>query len=80
MCSSDLGIPEEHIPHLFDRFYRVDASRSRDQGGSGLGLNIVAWVTEAHGGNISVQSTVGQGTTFTVQFPVQNRMNLEELE
>lgn len=66
-----VGIPQEHIPHLFDRFYRVDAARSRDQGGSGLGLNIVAWVAEAHGGTISVQSTVGVGTTFTVQLPIE---------
>ena len=64
-----LGIEKEHLPHIFDRFYRVDSGRSRDQGGSGLGLNIVRWIAEAHGGSIAVQSVVGQGTTFFVRFP-----------
>jgi heavy metal sensor kinase len=66
-----VGIPKEHIPHLFDRFYRVDSGRSRDQGGSGLGLNIVRWVTEAHQGTVHVESEVGKGTTFTVRLPAQ---------
>jgi two-component system OmpR family sensor kinase len=64
------GIPAEHLPHIFDRFYRVDSGRSRDQGGSGLGLNIARWVTEAHGGQISVISEVGQGATFIVRLPI----------
>lgn len=64
------GIAPEHLPYLFDRFYRVDASRSRDQGGSGLGLNIARWIAESHNGQISVTSVVGQGTTFTVRLPV----------
>lgn len=63
------GIPAEHLPHLFDRFYRVDSGRSRDQGGSGLGLNIARWIAESHGGQISVTSEVGKGTTFTVRLP-----------
>lgn len=67
-----VGIPEEHLPHLFDRFYRVDAGRSRDQGGSGLGLNIVRWVAESHGGTIAVKSIVGVGTTFTISIPAQS--------
>ena len=63
------GIPEEHLSHIFDRFYRVDSGRSRDQGGSGLGLNIVKWIAESHGGTISVRSVVGTGTIFAVRFP-----------
>lgn len=60
------GIPPEHLPHLFDRFYRVDASRSRGSGGSGLGLAIVRSLVELHGGRVGVASQVGVGTTFTV--------------
>lgn len=64
------GIPPEHLPHIFDRFYRVDAGRSRDAGGVGLGLNIAKWAAEAHGGTITVQSEVGKGSVFTVQLPL----------
>ncbi len=64
------GIPAEALPHLFERFYRVDAARSREQGGSGLGLAITKWIVEAHGGEIKVESTDGEGTTFTVRLPV----------
>lgn len=60
-----LGIDAEHIPHLFDRFYRVDRGRSRAQGGSGLGLSIVKHILEAHDQNISVRSAIGEGSTFT---------------
>lgn len=60
------GIPEEHLPRLFDRFYRVDYGRSRDQGGSGLGLNIVKWIVDSHEGEIRVRSEVGKGTAFSV--------------
>jgi heavy metal sensor kinase len=66
------GIAAEHLPHIFDRFYRVDSGRSRDQGGSGLGLNIVRWIAESHGGQIAVASEVGEGTTFTVRLPASN--------
>jgi signal transduction histidine kinase len=65
------GIPAEHLPYIFDRFYRVADSRSRREGGAGLGLAIVKQMVEAHGGRVSVQSTPGQGTTFTVSLPVQ---------
>ena len=64
------GIAAEHLPFLFDRFYRVDSGRSRDQGGSGLGLNIARWVAETHTGQIGVASVVGQGTTFVVRIPI----------
>lgn len=69
VADTGVGIPPEHLPHIFDRFYRVDAGRSRDAGGSGLGLNIVKWAVEAHGGTIEVESAVGKGTTFTVRLP-----------
>lgn len=65
-----IGIPEEHLPHIFDRFYRVDRGRSRALGGTGLGLSIVRQVAEAHGGQVRVRSTVGVGTTFTVFLPL----------
>ena len=58
------GISEEHLPYLFDRFYRVDKGRSRNEGGSGLGLSIVKHILEAHKQTIHVRSTVGKGTTF----------------
>jgi signal transduction histidine kinase len=61
------GIAAEHLPHLFDRFYRVDPARSRAAGGAGLGLAICRWIAEAHGGTIAVESDPGKGSTFTVR-------------
>ncbi|WDL95389.1 sensor histidine kinase [Alicyclobacillus sp. ALC3] len=63
------GIAPEHLPHVFDRFYRADNNRSRTTGGMGLGLAIAKGFAEAHGGTIEVASTVGVGTTFTVVVP-----------
>jgi len=60
------GIPAEHLPRLFERFYRVDAGRSRELGGTGLGLSIVKHMVEAMRGAVSVDSQVGKGSTFTV--------------
>ncbi|WP_119069167.1 HAMP domain-containing sensor histidine kinase [Rubrobacter indicoceani] len=63
------GIPPEDLPHLFERFYRVDKNRSRATGGSGLGLAISKQIVEMHGGEISVRSTPGEGSTFAVRLP-----------
>jgi two-component system, OmpR family, phosphate regulon sensor histidine kinase PhoR len=65
ITDNGLGIEPEHLPRLFERFYRVDKSRSRDQGGTGLGLAIVKHILEAHKQSINVRSTYGIGTTFT---------------
>jgi two-component system phosphate regulon sensor histidine kinase PhoR len=63
------GVPREHLPRLFERFYRVDKARSRDLGGTGLGLSIVKHVTQVHGGHVSVDSVVGRGSTFRIHLP-----------
>jgi signal transduction histidine kinase len=63
------GISEEHLPRIFERFYRADASRSREDGGTGLGLAIVRHLAEAHGGKATAESRVGEGTTISVFFP-----------
>ena len=63
------GIPERHLPRLFERFYRVDTARSRSAGGTGLGLAIVKHIALAHGGDIAVESEMGAGSTFTLQIP-----------
>src|SRR6266487_3439117 len=87
------GISEEHLPSLFERFYRVDKARSRRQkesvqsskpdqgkpGGSGLGLSIVQWIVQAHGGEIRVESNIGVGSLFEVRLPLLNKAGDEAL-
>ena len=69
VADTGMGIPEDAISHIFERFYRVDKARSRATGGSGLGLAIVRAIAMRNRGDIHVDSTVGEGTTFTVSFP-----------
>jgi len=64
------GIPADHLPYIFERFYRVNKARSQRQDGAGLGLALVHAITEAHGGSVSVKSTVDGGSTFTVRLPL----------
>ena len=64
------GIAPEHLPYVFDRFYRADKSRARQTGGAGLGLAIVKQLVVAHGGSISVESVPGQGSSFTFTLPI----------
>jgi len=63
------GIPPQYLPHLFERFYRVEVDRSRETGGTGLGLAVAAEIARGHGGTLEVQSTVGQGTTCLLRLP-----------
>jgi signal transduction histidine kinase len=70
------GIPAEDLPLIFERFYRVDKSRTRATGGTGLGLTIAKRLVEAHGGRIDVRSRPGQGTTFTFSLPVSNDLTI----
>jgi two-component system phosphate regulon sensor histidine kinase PhoR len=68
------GIPADHVPRIFERFYRVDKERSRDVGGTGLGLAIVKHIVEAHGSNVNVQSEMGRGSIFSFSL----KRNLEK--
>lgn len=68
------GIEQRHLARLFERFYRVDQGRSRQLGGTGLGLSIVKHIVNVHGGKVSVESTVGQGSVFSVVLPYSNRL------
>jgi two-component system, OmpR family, phosphate regulon sensor histidine kinase PhoR len=63
------GIPPEHLPRIFERFYRVDKSRSREKGGTGLGLAIVKHILDGHNTKAEVESTVGKGSTFRFKLP-----------
>ncbi|MCF6092497.1 cell wall metabolism sensor histidine kinase WalK [Microaerobacter geothermalis] len=67
-----VGIPKEELSHIFQRFYRVEQSRTKKSGGTGLGLSIAHSIIQAHGGEITVESTIGKGSTFTIILPTSN--------
>ena len=73
VCDHGCGIAKEHLPRLFERFYRVDKARSRKLGGTGLGLSIVKHIVQSHNGHVTVESTPGQGSIFTIHLPLSNR-------
>lgn len=70
VSDTGIGIAPEHLPHIFERFYRVDKARTRVQGGSGLGLSIARWIAQGHGGTIRVVSKPEQGSVFTLSLPI----------
>ena len=69
ITDSGPGIPPEHAPRVFDRFYRVDQSRSREGGGTGLGLSIARWAVEVNGGTIGLRGSSEAGSTFQILLP-----------
>jgi two-component system phosphate regulon sensor histidine kinase PhoR len=70
VADTGVGIRPEHLPRLFERFYRADPARSREDGGTGIGLAIARSVVEAHGGHIRAESELGEGSVFTFDLPV----------
>ena len=73
VTDTGVGIPEADLPHIFDRFYRVDKARSRETGGTGLGLSIVKQFVLLHGGNITAKSAPGKGSTFVIELPLAEK-------
>jgi two-component system phosphate regulon sensor histidine kinase PhoR len=71
VSDTGIGISKEHLPRIFERFYRVDREYSRQLGGTGLGLSIVKHIIESHGGTVEVQTMIGKGSTFTIKLPLQ---------
>ena len=73
MADTGIGVPQSDLPRIFERFYRVDAGRSREEGGTGLGLAIVKHAAQLHGGRVEVASELGRGSVFRVFLPVDPR-------
>jgi signal transduction histidine kinase len=70
VADSGMGIPADAVPHVFDRFFRVDKARSREEGGAGLGLSIVKSICTAHNAEVQVESAVGKGSRFRIKLPL----------
>ncbi len=75
VCDNGIGIPKEHHDRIFERFYRVDKSRSKETGGTGLGLSIVKHIVQAHGGRLTIDSELGQGSCICAIFPLSEERN-----
>jgi two-component system sensor histidine kinase SenX3 len=73
VCDHGVGIPSRDLERIFERFYRVDRARSRTTGGTGLGLSIVRHIAQAHGGDVTVESREGEGSTFRFRLPIASR-------
>jgi signal transduction histidine kinase len=71
VSDTGMGIAAADLPHVFDRFWRADKARSREQGGAGLGLSIAKWIVDMHGGTITGQSEIGKGSIFEIKLPVE---------
>jgi len=78
VSDTGIGIPAAALPHIFERFFRVDQARSRDAGGAGLGLAIVKSICAAHGGHVHVESTEGRGSRFKVELPLAGQGKIEK--
>jgi len=81
VTDTGIGISESDLPHIFERFYRADQTRSRETRGSGLGLAIAKWIAEKHAGSIAVESRLQQGSVFVVRIPLaEDKRNVAEGE
>jgi signal transduction histidine kinase len=72
VSDTGIGIARADLPHIFDRFWRADKARSREEGGAGLGLSIAKWIVEMHRGSIDVKSDLGKGSTFNLRVPLDH--------